>query len=442
MELFMHDKNMKAQAEENEKEKNVKAEAVKSEAAENDAVQDEVLKKEEKKDLPPLFSANELVNIVRSNQADAAFVLQLKELCSLCFLNERADEAKKLLPVYREAMEKCDELRPFLLQDLSLLACTALKKKEHTFSEAAVKTMFSGIFCYKTEDVEQRRAGLVAVSTVSAAMGRMRYEKEFFQVCLSAASYLERRKKKVGSDFLELLLSLLFSAADRKWLQALDEIAKTAEQTVLAGNIPAADLAHFLIEWGVLAAQIAQRGWKLPAQKLMQDLCRVLLQYSDRKTIKAVFSDAVIHIQMYSSYENAAEAVEMYCPWFDFMLLLADKYISLWAHMQRQGAEEESEELVKEIRFILRSVRNLVANMARLNMKEEAEVYEILLKKWQELAENKEEAKKIRTFVQLTIVCWYKSQPGRGNRQQKMLEPLLKPWTVFGVYARLVDEVL
>lgn len=411
----MHDKNMKAKAEEKEK---------------------------EKKDLPPLFSANELVGIVRSDQADAAFVLKLKELCSLCFLNERADEAKKLLPVYREAMEKDDELRPFLLQDLSLLACTALKKKENDFSEAAVKTMFSGIFCYKLEDMEQRKAGFVAVSTVSAAMGRMRYEKEFFQVCMSTGIYLERRKNKVDPGFLDLLLSLLFSAADRKWLQALDETGKIAEKAVLSENIPLETASAFLIEWGVLAAQIAQRGWKLPARKLMQDLCRLLLQYSDRKTIKAVFSDAIIHIQMYSSYENAAEAVVMYRPWFDFMLLLADKYISLWAQMKRRGNEDETENLVKEIRFILRSVRNLVANMARLNMKEEAEVYEILLEKWQELAEDKEEAKKIRTFVQLTIVCWYKSQPGRGNRQQKMLEPLLKPWTVFGVYAKLVDEVL
>lgn len=298
------------------------------------------------------------------------------------------------------------------VQQLSLLACVALK----TGREQAAEECFTKMLSVAADKVSAA-CYLASIKNILVMAARTRREDLFTRWLEAARTQLcllmQAGEKQKSADFI---LALVFVACDRRFLSALGTLRSLVEQ-FLRGCGDVKVLQAFLGEWTSLLAQLARRRWREVNSFLLRILLKALLLQKDLRLLQLVLLQLNMHLQMYSRWDSFANAFTVYGELQYFYLLL----------LKRAGNPKFTEaERSRYLLLTLRSIRDWVANVARTNMQDDLEI----IRAWQQLLkENISGGLQawVDVLVQLEINYWHLTKPKTSRKQLEYLADLLEP---------------
>lgn len=189
----------------------------------------------------------------------------------------------------------------------------------------------------------------------------------------------------------------------------------------------------FWSEWTVLAARIARRGWQEETAWLFNILFKELLRPGSEWRRVTLLLGLQQHFTLYCRWDGAEKALSVYGRLFDFYHLLVGRAV----HGKYSADEQET-----ALKTALRSFRDLVTTMARMQMVDELEVftqwYDLLLA---QASGSAAKQLRVRRLLQLTILYWQSTMPKTSRKQIKFLRELLEPDALGERYHSLLENV-
>lgn len=231
---------------------------------------------------------------------------------------------------------------------------------------------------------------------------------------------------------VEFLLTLFFTASDRRYVNALPMLRWMSLLLTNNKSLTAGELQYFVREWTQLIAQIARRKWENETRQLMDGLFVFLVREKDFALTRSTLMNIVLHFQMYAGWDGFANAFKLYAPWQNFMLVLLDQAVS------SRRSQQQREQIGS---LVLRTQRDLITAVARLTMQEEMTVYGEWLQFGLSAAKSEKNKIRVRRLVQLTVGYWASQQPRTSREQLKHLLYVFEPDLVKGKYLELLEKV-
>ncbi len=228
----------------------------------------------------------------------------------------------------------------------------------------------------------------------------------------------------------ELLQALCFAVCDRRLLVLAPRLTRLLHAWMSA-HIIQPEALRFSSELLSLAARLARRGWREETRFLLRFLIWSAVRNPQPAFWRSLLADFSLHFTVYARWESFVRACKAYPELLDVYLLL----------LRRAGrAQGEREQLLL---LLLRSIRDLLANVARATMQEEMEVfrqwYQYL---WQVGAEQPKRKQQLLMLLQLAIRYWQGTRPKTSKKQLSFLEDLLNPNLVTEGYEELLQRII
>lgn len=231
---------------------------------------------------------------------------------------------------------------------------------------------------------------------------------------------------------VEFLLTLFFTASDRRYVNALPMLRWMSLLLTNNKSLTAGELQYFVREWTQLITQIARRKWENETRQLMDGLFVFLVREKDFALTRSTLMNIALHFQMYAGWDGFANAFKLYAPWQNFMLVLLDQAVS------SRRSQQQREQIGS---LVLRTQRDLITAVARLTMQEEMTVYGEWLQFGLSAAKSEKNKIRVRRLVQLTVGYWASQQPRTSREQLKHLLYVFEPDLVKGKYLELLEKV-
>ena len=360
----------------------------------------------------------------------------LEKLKNACIYFMRAKHeilAKEIIAVFQPVLVTNPQLRSDGIRKLGMLGCLAMKDgmPEVTAQCANIVVVVSNELTAADADMEREMLQMLQDMAVMAA--RMRDEVRFAAIVSKAVvRYSAESTVYAGSKMVEFLLTLFFTAADRRYVNVLPMLRWMSLLLTNNDSLTDKELQHFVREWTQLIAQIARRKWEDETKQLLDGLFVFLVREKDFVLTRSTLMNIALHFQMYAAWDGFASAFKIYAPWQNFMLVLLDQAV-----LSRRTSEQR--EQIGSLVF--RTQRDLITAVARQTMQEEMTVYGEWLKLGLEAAKSAKNKKRIRRMVQLTVGYWAVQQPRTSREQLKHLLYVFEPDLVKGKYLELLEKV-
>lgn len=224
-------------------------------------------------------------------------------------------------------------------------------------------------------------------------------------------------KSEVSAQMAAFLQRLAFGVCDRRLAKAqtlLVPLLRHWLRCAAAGDT----LEFFWSEWLSLAARMSRRGWREQAQLLLREILRWLLGQHDRQLWGRWLLQLELHFVVYAGWDGFAKACSAYT---ELSLL----YRLLLRRSQKARAEAEQ---AAWLQLLLRHMRSVVANSARVAMIGEMEIFRQWYSFfWQLAGADTGKKRELHCLLQLAISYWQQTKPKTSRKQIRFLEDLLQP---------------
>ena len=313
------------------------------------------------------------------------------------------------------------------LKQVSLLGCIALKTAMAKEAQACFEELLN-----LEEGKVSAEGYLTCVKNMLMMAARMRKGELFNQWIASAEEKMSASLLKVEQPkAVDFIIAITFVVCDRRYGPSLPIIENMAGKLIEA-IVDKELLQKLFNEWTSLIAQIARRNWSDVNEALFSVLFKALLAKEDLQLLKHTLLLLNMHLQMYTRWDGFENAFVAYKELQYFYLLLLQRAVD---------AQYEEEVRKQYLVTALRYVREWIANVARISMKDELEI----IRQWQELLkanapENLQELTDI--LVQLEILYWNQTKPKTSRKQLEYLMDLLEPNKISEVYYSLYKQIV
>ena len=393
-----------------------------------------------------------LLNWMAENDTDTAEMsAKLKDACYYFLRSEAEDETEKFAAVWHKMLQAQPSLREDILKQAGFLGCLAFKKNMPELGSSCAEIILEDLHLLGNETPELTEEGYLLFKNVTDTSIRTHYEAAFNKIVLALYSYWSQKNVAVTPGLLSVLTDLLFVAADRRQIDPLNLICRLSRNVARHNSVDAVMRQRFVLEWSGIVAQIAQRGWEPESAILLRELCLSLGSVRDALLMKKVMTDISVHLQMQTKWDGLENAFHLYFPSQMFSLTAfywalrkyrraesgetdtgsesVRKDISLIEQIEtRMNVVSEKDDLLDIMRFLLRNLRDTVAACARLEMKDESEVYLEWQRIWLLRCDSlQKRQQQIRHFMQLAAEYWHSTQPSRSRKQWERLSALVSP---------------
>lgn len=358
---------------------------------------------------------------------------KLKNACIYFMRSKHEILAKEIVAVFQPVLMTNTQLRAEGIRKLGMLGCLSMKDgmPEVTMQCTNIVVMVSNALTEADADLERDLLQMLQDMAVMAA--RMRDEARFSAIVSKAVvRYSADNTVYAGSKMGDFLLTLFFTAADRRYVNAFPMLRWMSLLLTKNNALTMAELQYFVREWTQLIAQIARRKWEKETKQLLDGLFVFLLREKDFALTRSTLMNVALHFQMYAGWDGYASAFKIYDPWQNFMLVLLEQAVS------SRRSPEQREQIGT---LVLRTQRDLITAVARQTMQEEMDIYREWLTLGLESAKSTKSKARIRRFVQMTVGYWAAQQPRTSREQLQHLLYVFEPDLVKGRYLDLLEKV-
>ncbi len=343
------------------------------------------------------------------------------------FVENTVDWMQLLKEAFSALHQAKEEEADQALQQVSLLGCFALKNG----MEQEAVDCFNELLLADTGKFSAH-VYLTCVKNILFMAARMRKGELFAQWLVALeeriSTVLLQAEQEKAADFI---IALAFTVCDRRYLSCLPVVQNLAG-TLIASIKDKALLQKLFNEWTSLIAQMARRRWDEVNQFLFAVLLDGLHAKQDLQLMKHTLLLLNMHLQMYTRWDGFESAFLAYKELQYFYLKLLQK-----------AGDTQLDEVTRKQYLVtaLRYVREWIANVARVSMKDELEI----IRKWQELltANAPEEFQNLTSvLVQLEILYWNQTKPKTSRKQLEYLLDLLEPNKISDEYYGLYKQIV
>ncbi len=361
---------------------------------------------------------------------------KLKDACIYFLRRKREEDACKIAEIFKYMAYNHKELRGFILKLLGMIGCVAMKSKQTQLALQCVDVIINSMHDLQSGDEEIEHTALDMLQELAAMAGRMRDEAAFNAVISKVTvHYATEKVVLVGRRLEAFLLDLMFIAADRRYVNSLPMLRWISLRLVRNASTSREEQKQFLLEWSVLAAQMANRNWLNETKILLDGIFIFLTREREMELTKAVMTSLAGQFQMHSHWDGFAGAFKIYKAWHNFLLVVLDQAVL--------GKYDREEERLDDIRFILRNQRDMLVMSARLTMQEEQVLFHEWLNLWlEEQKHNHRRQKRARRFVQMTAQFWHMTQPQSSKKQWPLLKDIFEPSALSKKYWQYLVQVV
>lgn len=341
--------------------------------------------------------------------------------------------AKDIVTVFQPILLTNPKMRAEGIRKLGILGCLAMKDglPEVTMQCVNIILLVSNELTKNDASLERNLLQMLQDTAVMAA--RMRDEAIFSAiVSKTVIRYSVEKTVYAGDKMVEFLLTLFFTAADRRYLNTLPMLRWMSLLLTNNKSLSSDDLQYFAREWTQLIAQIARRKWEPETKQLLDGLFVFLIREKNFILTRNTVMNVAMHFQMYAGWDGFASAFKIYTPWHNFMLVLLDKAAN------KRSSQEEQERLGS---FVLRTQRSLISAVARQTMQEEMQVYSQWLELGIAAAKSTKNKDRSRRMVQMTVGYWTSQQPRTSKGQLKHLAHIFDPDLVKDKYLTVLERI-
>ncbi len=405
-------------------------------------------------------------------------------------------ETEKFTGVFRKSLLRHPGLREDMLKSAGLVGCFAFKQDLPKLGKSCGEMILEDLRLLGNDSPEVSSEGFLYLKNVADTAARSRSSGEFRDLIQALQAYWNGNPLPVTPGLLALLADILFVAADRRQNDVLIAVCRLSRAVLLHPSVDRAMRLRFVTEWAGTAAQIAQRGWEPECRVLLGDLCRFLSSARDMLLAKKVLADISVQMQMQTKWDGFASAFRLYYPCQMFALGAlrwalrryrkisaatdatedlgiqnpAEEPAALQAAAERVDAPEgegpvsrrnaadatwmmaqmekrlellsDQESAQDMISFLLRNVRDTAAACARLEMKDEWEIYGTWQQEWlAACARTEKRRNQVRLFMQLAAEYWHSTQPARSNKQWENMAEIVTPSLLKAAHRDLLEKI-
>ena len=313
----------------------------------------------------------------------------------------------------------------------ALNVCLALQNGE----EAKAKELMPEF--NKELEVTVPKEQLAALKLVlSTALRKRNYAFFKEQLCAYEKLVLELVAEpnlvQVAEDFVDFLI---YNVCDRRLVGERRVSRHVVESFVR--NVPQSQLLGFWNEWSSLLLRIVRRRWLGETEWLLTLMLKELWYKRDLKLMQQVLWQLQLHMAMHGRTEGMESVFRAYKPLFYSFLVVIDC----------AGRVKTLRTSAPYTQLVLRSMRDIVNQLARGQMQEQQEIflaiYELWLKDakdnplepdredlpvWKRPASgSKKLEERIQCFMQLAISYWAQTNPKTSKRQLEYLQKIMEP---------------
>lgn len=358
---------------------------------------------------------------------------KLKQSCIYSIRVKKETLAKELVTVFQPVLLNNAQLRAEGILKLGMLGCLAMKEgfPEVTLHCANILIIVS--YEITKEDTTLEIDLLQMLQNMAVMAARMHDEAGFEAiVSKTVVRYSAKNSIYAGTKMVDFLLTLFFTAADRRYIDTLPMLRWMSLLLTKHKLLPAKEIQYFVREWTQLIAQIARREWEDETKQLLEGLFTFLIREKNFALTRSALMNISLHFQMYAGWDSFARAFKIYLAWQNFMLLLLDQAVN----------SRRSEEQRKQIgSLVLRTQRDWIAAVARQTMQEEMQIYGQWLQLGIETAKSEKNKIRMRLMIQLTVTYWAMQQPRTSREQLKHLRYIFEPDLLKDKYLNLLEQV-
>lgn len=361
-----------------------------------------------------------------------AAVNELENLKTECITALRNGDEDAFETAAAKLQEQQDGALQHKMEALGLLSCLALKQNRLRSALKALNLLAVCSFNIAPADAGAENVFLQNLQH-TAIMAARTHNKEVFAAAVSklAVRYAKAGYIKENTEaFINLLTSLMFVAADRRYTEVLPMLRWLSMRLCRNADVSSDVLLPFLREWACLAAQAARRDWQEVAAQLLNGLLYFLLKQKDFGLTRSVLMYVMMHMQMYAAWDGVDKTFKVYAPVANFSLIL----------LRRMLREKNQDVQIKTVRLLLRSWRDFIAAAARQTMQDELELYQC----WFRFGNDGHDEKyrlRSRLLIQMTLGYWSVQQPRTSKKQLKHLKNIFEKDLVKDKYLQLLEAV-
>ena len=239
-------------------------------------------------------------------------------------------------------------------------------------------------------------------------------------------------KAELAADVAHLLESWCFACCDKRLENVRVALTDLVRQWFRAVKF-SADAQSLELELLNMAARMVRRGWRGEARWLLRIVGWHALRYKRQSQWQRLLANIALHFTVFARWESFPKACEDYHELVLLLLVL----------LRRAGraAQDESRRAAC-LQLALRTVRDLVTNIARSTMKEDMDIfrqwYQYL---WQLAGEDAKRKQHLLVLLQLSIEYWHSTLPKSSKKQLRFLQDLLQPNFVSSEYDALLKVI-
>ena len=310
-------------------------------------------------------------------------------------------------------------------ESLALEVCLAVRQN----NLEAAQTAFENILAVQDD---REYLALVKIAILAA----LRKQQELMALHWLAACKKRLKtafeKAELAADVAHLLESWCFACCDKRLENVRVALTDLVRQWFRAVKF-SADAQSLELELLNMSARMVRRGWRSEARWLLHIVGWHALRYKSQSQWQRLLANLSLHFTVYARWESFPKACEAY---HELVLLL----LVLLRRADRTALEESRRAAC--LQLALRTVRDLVTNIARSTMQEDMDIfrqwYQYL---WQLAGEDAKRKQHLLVLLQLSIAYWHSTLPKSSKKQVRFLQDLLQPNCVSAEYEALLKVI-
>jgi len=386
---------------------------------------------EEQKKVSPGPDLGPLNDLALSGSAPKDLPARIRSACWHYLAERKETEACQAVLVMKVAASRNRDLLPELFGAASLTGTIAYKEGMQRLGDLCGDMIAEALTGAEGDALEK---GCAAEKNLLSAAVRQRGSSSFEEACGKIAAACEKMPYK--KPLADLLLSLMFMAADRRKKSALIQICR-ALRRLLTNGAAEDEAQSALLEMLSVSSQMGQRRWQDEARAISSEICLYLAKKGVTDLFRRTFSAALVQMQLLARTEDEKTAFETYLPWQVLMLFLSK------INMRRyiRGTEDKKEEALSAVSYLCAAARDNVTCLARLEAKNESKVYNAWHAFLQETIKRRGRKKHAALFMQMAALFWRETMPRSSRGQWDDMSPLMHPLLVTGRYREILDKI-
>lgn len=309
----------------------------------------------------------------------------------------------------------------------SCLACCFALQQGEVKKAADILELF-----YDELDTVNDEQVLASLKNILSTAIRKRYQDFFWHILKEQKERLLLivAKPELRLQSQEFLTFVIFNVCDRRILEARAIARELVE--CFTRNATSEELRSFWNEWTSLIARIARRNWQSEMDWLLQILLHQLWRRGDIKLFQLVVWQLQMHLSMYCRFDSIEGMLTVYRKLFEGYLMLLELAGKNYVEQEKREAWLQAG---------LRGFSEMVIQIARVQMLEEQEVFQLFFAKLVTAEEQPKRKQRLQKMLQLAIAFWIMSYPKSSRRQARFLDNILQPNYIGENYQRMLEKL-